>query len=132
MALTNMHSAKPSARGLVIVGAVVVSVAAYWAVFRCPLPFVAAWWNADSEHGTTLRTRYRVADGLAASGRLKGMTRSEVVSLLGVPTSTDKFRDHGLIYVLGPERGVVQIDYEWLAIDFDSSGVVSRVAVVTD
>lgn len=119
------------ARGLVIVGAVAVPVATYWVLFCCPLPFIASWWNADSDHETTFRTRYRVADGLASSGRLTGWTRSEVLSLLGPPTETDKSRDHGWIYVLGPERGSIGIDYECLAIDFDAAGVVSHVAVVT-
>jgi outer membrane protein assembly factor BamE (lipoprotein component of BamABCDE complex) len=96
------------------------------------LPFVASWWNVDAERGTALQTRYRVADRLASSERLKGMTRAEVVALLGEPTDTDKFRDRGLIYVLGPERGFIRIDYEWLAIDFDSDSKVSNVAVVRD
>jgi len=103
-----------------------------WAVFRCPLPFVASWWNVDAEQGTTLQTRYRVADRLASSGRLNGLTQAEVVALLGASTDTEKFKNHRLIYVLGPERGFIRIDYEWLAIDFDSAGQVSSVAVVSD
>ena len=123
---------KRSSKALLIVGGLILAAACYWVVFRCPLPFVASWWNVDAERGTALQTRYRVADRLASSERLKGMTRAEVVALLGVPTETDKFRDRGLIYVLGPERGFIRIDYEWLAIDFDSDSKVSNVAVVRD
>jgi hypothetical protein len=115
-----------------IVGGFVLAAAAYWVVFRCPLPFVASWWNVDAEHGTALQTRYRIADRMTSSGRLEGMTRAEVIALLGEPTDTEKFKERGLIYVLGPERGFIRIDYEWLAIDFDSSGRVSNVAVVSD
>src|SRR5262245_66535007 len=35
-------------------------------------------------------------------------------------------RNHGLVYVLGPERSFMSIDYEWLLVDFDSGGKVSR------
>ena len=116
----------------VAVGVLFLAIAGYWIVFRCPLPFVSSWWNVDAEQGTALQTRYRVADGLASSGRLNGMTEAEVIALLGAPTETDKFKDHRLIYVLGPERGFISIDYEWLAVDFDSTGKVSNVTVVSD
>jgi len=103
-----------------------------WAILLSPLPFVASWWNVDFERGTALKTRYRVADRLVSSGRLSGMARAEVLALLGTPPETDKFKNHGLVYVLGPERGLMSIDYEWLLVDFDSAGKVSTVAVVTD
>src|SRR6186997_201595 len=122
---------KRGSRVLLAVGGLALA-AAYWVVFHCPLPFVASWWNVDAEQGTTLQTRYRVADRLTSSGRLNGMTQTEVVELLGAPADTDKFKDHRLIYVLGPERGFIRIDYEWLAIDFDTAGKVSNVAVVRD
>jgi outer membrane protein assembly factor BamE (lipoprotein component of BamABCDE complex) len=112
-------------------GLAVVAVLS-WAFFISPLPFVASWWNVDYERGTSLKTRYRVADRLASSGRLVGMTRTEVIALLGTPPGSDKFQDHGLVYVLGPGRGWIAIDYEWLLVDFDSAGRVSSVAVVTD
>lgn len=124
--------AKRGSRAALIVGSLFFAAAIYWVVFRCPLPFVASWWNVDAERGTTLQTRYRIADRLTSSGKLNDMTEPEVVALLGPPTETDKFRDHRLIYVLGPERGFVRIDYEWLAIDFDSDGKVASVAVVSD
>ena len=123
---------KRGPRKRVVVGALVLAAFAYWVILRCPLPFVASWWNVDTDEGTPLRTRYRIADWLALSGRLSGMSRSEVIALLGAPPDTDKFRDHSLIYVLGPERGLFSIDYEWLAIDLDSTGKVSTVTVVRD
>jgi outer membrane protein assembly factor BamE (lipoprotein component of BamABCDE complex) len=123
---------KPGSKALLVVGGLALAAAIYWVVFRCPLPFVASWWNVDSEQGTALQTRYRVADRLTSSGRLNGMTQTEVVALLGAPTDTDKFKDHRLVYVLGPERGFISIDYEWLAIDFDPAGKVSKAAVVSD
>ncbi len=113
-------------------GVLAAAAALSWAIFFSPLPFVASWWNVDFARGTVLKTRYRVADRLVSSGRLRGLSRADVLALLGIPPETDKFRNHGLVYVLGPERGLMSIDYEWLLVDFDSAGKVSNVAVVTD
>jgi hypothetical protein len=112
--------------------AVLLIAAAGAIVMWSPLPFVATFWNVQGEPAAFLNARHRVADRLASSGRLIGKTRDEVVAQLGMPTATDKFTDHGLVYVLGPERGYISIDYEWLIIDFDSSGKVRAAAVVAD
>lgn len=99
--------------------------------FYAPVPFVPELWNVSLD-GTTLRTRYRIADRLVSSGRLIGMTRAQVIELLGPPTDTDKFRDHTLVYVLGPERGFISIDYEWLLVDTGTDGKVRSAAVTSD
>ena len=127
-----LASAGKRPRTRVVIGAILLAAFAYWVFLRCPLPFVASWWNVDADEGTPLQTRYRIADWLALSGRLSGMSRSDVVALLGAPAETDKFRGHSFLYVLGPERGLFSIDYEWLAVDLDSSGKVSAVTVVRD
>jgi len=109
------------------------AIAAYWVVFMAPLPFMAAWWDVDANRGTTLKTRYRIADRLVTSGRLDGMNRQEVIALLGDPvTDVTRMGKHDLIYVLGPERNFIGLDFEWLLIDFDHSGRVSRIEVATD
>jgi outer membrane protein assembly factor BamE (lipoprotein component of BamABCDE complex) len=123
---------KRRSRATWVAGVLATAAVLTWAVFFSSLPFVASWWNVDFERGTTLKTRYRVADRLVSSGRLNGMARKQVITLLGAPPDTDKFQHHGLVYVLGPERGFMSIDYEWLLVDFDSAGKVSNVAVVTD
>jgi hypothetical protein len=118
-------------RVALVAGALVGIAFVLWLGFRCPLPFVASLWHVSLD-GTTFNTRYRVADGLEFTGRLMGMTRSEVLGLLGPPPPTDKFEDHGLVYVLGPERGWISLDYEWLLVDFDPAGRASTVRVVSD
>jgi len=117
----------PRRLALLAAAVVVLVVVAFYA----PLPFVPSLWNV-STNGTTFQTRYRIADHLASSGRLIGMTQSEVIDLLGPPTDTDKFRDHSLVYVLGPERGFVGIDYEWLLVDTGPDGRVQAAAVTSD
>jgi hypothetical protein len=115
-----------------LVAVTLASIAfAIWLIFSCPLPFVASLWHVSLD-GTTFNSRYRVADGLELTGRLSGMSKSDVLSLLGPPPPTDKFGNHGLVYVLGPERSWISLDYEWLLVDFDSTGRVSTVTVVSD
>lgn len=123
---------KRGSRAIWVAGVMAAAAVLSWTIIFSPLPFVASWWHVDFQFGTALKTRYRVADGLVSGGRLNGMTRTEVLALLGAPPETDKFRNHGLVYVLGPERGFMSIDYEWLLVDFNSAGNVSNVAVVTD
>lgn len=133
--MTKQTLAVPTKRRLRVTwvaGALVMAAVLWWTVFQAPLPFVAFLWNVDFNRRTKLETRYRIADHLVSTGRLNGMARSEVIALLGTPRKTDKFEDHGLVYVLGPERGWISIDHEWLLVDFDSADRVAKVTVVTD
>jgi hypothetical protein len=59
-------------------------------------------------------------------------TRSEVVALLGEPPATDYFRGFDLVYPLGPDRGFVAIDSEWLVIKLAPGGRVSRAELARD
>ncbi|MEJ6790919.1 outer membrane protein assembly factor BamE [Brevundimonas sp. BR2-1] len=63
---------------------------------------------------------------------LKGMTRAEVVELLGPPTPTDNWEGTEMIYVLGPDGGLMAIDHEWLLIELDQQGRVTTFEVVSD
>jgi hypothetical protein len=60
--------------------------------------------------------RLEMADRLVARGTLVDKTRAEVVELLGEPTRTGHFADWDLVYWLGPERGFISIDSEWLVL----------------
>jgi hypothetical protein len=122
---------KAGSRVALVAGTLAGIALVVWLTFSCPLPLLASLWHVGFD-GTTFNTRYRVADGLELTGRLNGMTKSEVLELLGPPPPTDKFDDHGLVYVLGPERGSISLDYEWLLVDFDSAGRVSMTTVVSD
>jgi outer membrane protein assembly factor BamE (lipoprotein component of BamABCDE complex) len=65
---------------------------------------------------------------------IQGKTRQEVIELLGAPTKTSYFNqsERNMVYVLGPERGFIRIDYEWLIIEFDDNGVFARYSTTTD
>jgi hypothetical protein len=105
----------------------------YWLVWRAPLPFVSSWWRSVGvDSSSTLHVRHRMADWLVLTHALLGKTNAEVVNLLGQPPLHDKFRGAGLVYVLGPERSFVAIDYEWLLLTFGKAGTVENAAIVTD
>ncbi len=73
-----------------------------------------------------------MADGLVDSRILLGKRRSELESLLGPPTKTDKFRNFDLVYWLGADRGFMGIDSEWLVIRLDSNDKTIRASIVSD
>lgn len=77
--------------------------------------------------------RLHMIDHLVWSGRLDGLTRDEVLALLGPPEDRSSYSDRDLVYPLGPSRGLFRgIDWEWLVIRFGPAGRVSEYAVVTD
>jgi outer membrane protein assembly factor BamE (lipoprotein component of BamABCDE complex) len=73
-----------------------------------------------------------MADRLVTRGTLLGKTREEVVELLGAPPSTEYFANWDLVYWLGPERGFIRIDSEWLVFQLDANGRVNDNRIVTD
>jgi hypothetical protein len=77
--------------------------------------------------------RLRMANGLIRDGKLIGMSRTEVDSLLGPQTSTGYFRpDYAYVYWLGAERGFFSIDSEWLVLAVGPDGKVSQALIVRD
>jgi hypothetical protein len=73
-----------------------------------------------------------MVDDLLQHHRLRGLDRSGVVALLGEPPHTGYFREYDLVYWLGPERGLMSIDSEWLVMKFDPAGRVTEARLVTD
>lgn len=66
------------------------------------------------------------------SRKLDGLSRGELVALLGAPSNAGYFRGRDYVYWLGNERSLFSIDSEWLVIDVDASGRVSHYEVVRD
>ena len=71
-------------------------------------------------------------DDLLAHVPLDGAARTDVVTLLGEPQPTPYFREYDLVYWVGPERGLMSIDSEWLVFRFDARGRVVEKRLVTD
>lgn len=94
-------------------------------------PFEREGWS-KADLSSTSSPRFAMADWLLARGTLHGKTRGEVVDLLGEPPETSYFRDWDLVYCLGPERGFIRIDNEWLAIRFGDDERVAECKIVRD
>jgi hypothetical protein len=76
--------------------------------------------QSSSAHDVKWPARLRMVDDLLASGRLIGMSKNQVIELLGPPDGT---QDAGVSYYLGPERGPFGIDSETLIIEFGEDAI---------
>ncbi|RDU37867.1 hypothetical protein DRW41_08605 [Neobacillus piezotolerans] len=82
--------------------------------------------------------RGKIVDDLLTSYQLVGMTKQEIVKLLGPdgePTDLGPIgnrNDNTLAYNLGPEPGFISIDDAWLVIYFDEDNRVSEYIMATD
>ncbi|HEY4257842.1 MAG TPA: hypothetical protein VGM66_11560 [Candidatus Udaeobacter sp.] len=76
--------------------------------------------------------RLRMVDDLLRQYRLRGMRQDELIALLGEPPKTDYFSDYQIVYWLGPERGFISIDSEWLAIWIGPDQRVTDARIVRD
>lgn len=118
--------------GIVVCGAVGLSLSLFFRSHTAPVPFERAAWLNGENASSTDAPRLRMADGLVASRVLLGKPRAELEALLGPPTKTNKFKNFDLVYWLGPERGFMSIDSEWLVIRFDSTNKAVQASIVGD
>jgi hypothetical protein len=102
--------------------------------YRHRLAFDAKGWRAKSADASNdWPTRLRMVDSLMDRRLLDGLTRTQVVELLGPPDATSKWRDWDLVYHLGPERkALFRIDSDWLVIRLDSGRTVAGYRIVAD
>ena len=77
--------------------------------------------------------RTRIVDDLLANHELVGMTEEEILALLGDHDNEAGYfqQQDRFIYWLGPERGLMSIDGEWLILDF-AGEVVTGWFITTD
>ena len=119
---------------LVVLGAFAVGAAALvWAEvgpFQSGEPFESGAWQ--DQHKVDKGVRLEMADWLLSHEMLDGKTKSDVVAMLGTPDGTAYWPDHDLAYYLGPERGSVSVDSEWLVIDLGPDRLVQEAAIVRD
>jgi hypothetical protein len=137
---------RPSVRValLSIVAVLALLLGGRWALARWLFPpspdarcaglvrFEASAWRDSAKAFGPLAVRGCMVDDLLASRDFHGRLRAEVVSLLGEPRPTDYFREYDLVYWLGPERGLMSIDSEWLVFRLNAHGRVAEYRLVTD
>ncbi len=100
-----------------------------WFVLRPGRHFDPSLWGNSR---TSASVRLRMADDLVDNKKLIGLTRQEVVARLGDPPKTEYFKEFDLVYYLGPERGFISIDSEWLVLKLSRDGRVERAAIARD
>lgn len=117
----------------IVLTVAVLAVAFSIAIWRIWFPgnaFDPIAWQDEIQVKAGLRLG--MADRLIARGTFQGKTRAEVVQLLGEPPPTDYFHNWDLVYWLGPERGFMSIDSEWLVFRFAADGRCSEYRIVRD
>lgn len=81
--------------------------------------------------------RIRMVDDLLDRHDLRGMTRAEVTALLGEPDDAalgqgdPLFHGWDMAYYLGPERGLLALDSEFLVLRLGADQRVSELRVIT-
>jgi hypothetical protein len=94
--------------------------------------FSAALWQDSVASWHPRAIRGCLVDDLLRSTALRGRSRADIVALLGEPPKTGYFKEYDLVYWLGPERGIISIDSEWLVLRLDSLGRVADYRLITD
>lgn len=94
---------------------------------------VELWRNQDDTAQRSMwPPRLCMVDDLLRKHDFKGMSREQVVALIGEPDKTEYFKDWDMVYWLGPERGFIRIDSEWLVLKLDSKDKVSDYRIARD
>jgi len=88
-------------------------------------------WKASEGNGTN-PVRIRMVDDLLSRHSFLGMTRDQVTGIIGDPDKTDYSEDWNMVYWLGPERGFMSIDSEWLVFQWDGQKKVTGYRIVRD
>jgi hypothetical protein len=86
----------------------------------------------QDQRSITNGVRILMVDDLLRRHSFKGMAREQVTAIIGQPTKTEYFKDWGMVYWLGPERGYISIDSEWLVFRLDNQNKVTKVRVARD
>ena len=89
-------------------------------------------WIENGGQNSDWPARLRMVDDLLETHELQGLSRAELESLLGPADETGYFRKWDLVYWLGPERGWIRIDSEWLVLRLDGKGRVSEYQLARD
>lgn len=96
------------------------------------------------EAGNLRRPRHAMARKIVRTQALVGLTQDDVFGMLGKPFGVNQladflepeeaalYRGTDWYYWVGPERGFISIDSEWLFVLFGPSGQVTETRLMTD
>jgi hypothetical protein len=93
--------------------------------------FVQSQWMDTALVRSKLAVRGCMVDDLLERHELRGMTRAQDVGLIGEPDTTRDLPEYDLVYWLGPQRGLIGTDSEYLVMKLDKTHRVTSVELVT-
>jgi hypothetical protein len=93
--------------------------------------FIQSQWMDTAMVRSRLAVRGCMVDDLLDRKELRGMSRAQVVALIGEPDKGSDFPEYDLVYWLGPQRGLIGTDSEYLVMKLDKSKRVTSVELIT-
>jgi hypothetical protein len=93
--------------------------------------FVQPQWMDTTLVRGKLAVRGCMVDDLLDRHELRGMTRAQVVALIGEPDKVGDLPGYDMVYWLGPQRGLIGTDSEYLVMKLDKSSRVTSVELIT-
>lgn len=118
--------------GLIAAGGIGLALAILSMGEPSMIAFDSKTWQDQEQVHQKPYPRRGMADNLLQERALHGKTREQVAQMLGEPTNTEYFADYDVVYWLGPQRGFLAVDSEWLVIRFDDSDRVTEYEIKTD
>ncbi len=127
----------PSKKTIVIILVIIVSVFFGISVLLDDgvdqTPFVSNVWKNTPAVFSHDSVRLRMIDDFLESHSIVGMSRVEVILLIGEPDQTEYFKSYEMVYMLGQETGsYFAIDSQWFVLDLNDSERVVSYDIVTD
>jgi len=94
--------------------------------------FVQSQWMDTTMARGKLAIRGCMVDDFLDTHELRGMTRTQVVALIGEPDRQSDVPGYDLVYWLGPQRGLIGTDSEYLVMKVDTSNRIATVELITE
>lgn len=103
----------------VVLAALILGLVFLGVKYKCEHTFNTSRWLRYPDE------RVKVVDDLLRQYDLVGLSKDQVIDLLGPETENAYFKEPGnMVYYLGPERGLISLDSEWLVIELDDHVVI--------
>lgn len=89
-------------------------------------------WLLGEEDNESPYIRLEMVNDLIEHHLALGMSKSQVATLLGPATDTEKFNDFDFVYWLGVEQAFAGIDSTWLVLKFDEANMLIEHKMLDD
>ena len=118
---------------LVIIVSVFFSISALLDDGVDQIPFVSNVWKNTPAVFSHDSVRLRMIDDFLEGHSIVGMSRGEVILLIGEPDQTEYFKSYDMVYMLGQETdSYFAMDSQWLVLDLNDSERVVSYDIVVD